>query len=173
MSAGRLDANYHEARLLLLLDAFATQRKPLSGLTKLAKLDFLLRYPVFLERLLTTRGVTWPSGAEPTATEREAVESTMIRYKYGPWDDAYYGVIGSLISRGLVESTDAGRTTLRLTADGRRVAAKLGSDPAWRVVARRARVLKSHFDVTGNSLKDMIYAELPDAVDRPQRTEIR
>jgi len=44
----------HLARLLLLLDTFAQDaRNPsIEGLTKLAKLDFLLRYPVMLERAL-------------------------------------------------------------------------------------------------------------------------
>jgi hypothetical protein len=41
----------HLAPLLLLLDSFADDsRNPsVDGLTKLAKLDFLLRYPVMLE----------------------------------------------------------------------------------------------------------------------------
>lgn len=172
MPATRPDVDYHAARLLLLLHAFETQRRPMKGLTKLVKLDFLLRYPVFLERLLRSRGLTWSIGTEPTAGERMAVESTMIRYKYGPWDDAYYGVIGSLISRALVESTDAARTSLRLTADGRRVAAELTHDPAWKAVANRAVLLKRHFDMSGNALKNVIYAELPDAMDRPHRSEI-
>lgn len=173
MTRRQLDADYHAARVLILLAAFDARQRPLRGLTKLAKLDFLLRYPVFLERLLARRNLAWPTDAAPTANEREAVESTMVRYKYGPWDDAYYGVIGSLVARGLIEATDDMLTSLRLTRDGARVAKELAQHPVWRVTARRARVLKSHFDLTGSALKDLIYAELPDAVDRPLRTEIK
>jgi hypothetical protein len=36
-----------------------------------------------LERLLQADGLAWLEGAEPTAAERNAVESKMIRYKYG------------------------------------------------------------------------------------------
>ena len=72
---------YHLARLLLLIDAFSGADHQLDGLTKLAKLDFLLRYPIFLERLLERRGLHWPEGAAPTLAERQAVESRMIRYK--------------------------------------------------------------------------------------------
>lgn len=79
--------DYHIARLLVLLRYFAPYgKKPLSGLTKLAKLDFLLRYPSFTDRLFLSRGVGWPLGAEPSDSEQIAVESRMIRYKYGPWD---------------------------------------------------------------------------------------
>ena len=42
----------HLARILLLLNAFSKEddEGSIEGLTKLAKLDFLLRYPVMLDR---------------------------------------------------------------------------------------------------------------------------
>ena len=47
----------HLARLLILLGTFVGQNQTgsVEGLTKLAKLDFLLRYPVYLERALEAR----------------------------------------------------------------------------------------------------------------------
>ena len=55
----QLEQNHqlHHARILVLLLAF---RHPdgasdIEGLTKLAKLDFLLRYPTFLERAIKKR----------------------------------------------------------------------------------------------------------------------
>lgn len=75
---------FHVARVLLLINAFsrgAAQR--LEGLTKLAKLDFLLRYPVYLEQLLTLRERPLPASLQPDANERLGLESAMIRYKYG------------------------------------------------------------------------------------------
>jgi hypothetical protein len=45
-----------EIRLLLLIDAFSGHREGLQGRTRLAKLDFLLRYPSFLRRALEKRG---------------------------------------------------------------------------------------------------------------------
>jgi hypothetical protein len=44
-----------EARILLLINAFTTPTKSLEGRTKLAKLDFLLRYPSFMQRALAIR----------------------------------------------------------------------------------------------------------------------
>lgn len=50
----------HEARLLVLLLSTA-HRQPVDGIMKLAKMDFLLRYPNILERVLLDVGRTKPS----------------------------------------------------------------------------------------------------------------
>jgi hypothetical protein len=173
-SDARTTIDYHSARLLLLLDKFTNPRKRLVGLTKLAKLDFLLRYPIMFEQLLHRDGLQWPPGSEPTAVELSNVESRMIRYKYGPWDDAYYPVIGSLLSRNLITTRrgSRGAMTFNLTVEGRRLADQLKADPRWRLQAARSSLLSEYYDLTGNQLKDRIYAELPDSVDRPHRTQI-
>ena len=164
----------HAARLLLLLLAFRADRKALKGLTKLAKLDFLLRYPVFLERLLEADSIDWPENAAPTDAERLEVEEPMIRYKYGPWDQAYYPILGSLISRGLVKMSSSQRTrTFALTESGKAAAEALAQIDAWGLTAARSTVLSDHFDLTGNRLKDRIYEELHEAVDRPMWEQIR
>lgn len=165
---------YHVARVLLLVDAFSTgRRSSLDGLTKLVKLDFLLRYPTFLDRLLPARNAVWPSGLEPSPVEEHAVESTMVRYKYGPWDDRYYPIIGVLIGKQLTERTvGRGRIALRSTPAGHEVADRLRTS-GWELVAGRCKLLKRHFDLSGSTLKEMIYKELPDVVDRPWRSEIR
>ena len=51
------ETDLHAARLLLLLDAFVGDKDDtaIKGLTKLAKLDFLLRYPVMLKKALEAR----------------------------------------------------------------------------------------------------------------------
>ncbi len=164
----------HAARLLLLLCAFGADRKPLNGLTKLAKLDFLLRYPVFLERLLEADSIDWPEHSAPTDAERLEVEEPMIRYKYGPWDQAYYPILGSLISRGLVKMSTSQRTrTFALTESGKAAAEALAQIDAWRLTVARSTLLSEYFDLTGNRLKDRIYGELPDAIDRPMWEQIR
>ncbi|MET8539479.1 hypothetical protein ABZW03_02310 [Kitasatospora sp. NPDC004799] len=166
------EAGYHEARILLLIDKFTTAKKGLDGLTKLAKLDFLLRYPAMLDRLLTEDDIHWPQGAQPTASERRAVESRMTRYKYGPWDQRYYSVLGSLAARGLITYSGANRAEFRITANGAIAATALTATDEWAVVAQRIALLKRHFNKSGTALKTLIYDRLPDAVDRPWRTEI-
>lgn len=58
--------NLHLARLLVLLKAFSGRdgTKTIDGLTKLAKLDFFLRYPTYLERAL---GLPSSPKASPSA----------------------------------------------------------------------------------------------------------
>lgn len=166
------EAHYHEARVLLLIDRFTTPKTGLSGLTKLAKLDFLLRYPAMLERLLPAERDSWPQAAAPTPSERLAVESRMTRYKYGPWDHRYYSILGSLAARGLIVYGDSARAEFRVTPAGAAAAASLAATSQWAVVAERIGLLKKHFNKSGSALKNLIYDRLPDAVDRPWRTEI-
>jgi hypothetical protein len=167
-----LDA--HTGRVLLILRHFgATDAKPLEGLTKLAKLDFLLRYPAFTERLLNDLGADWELGTEPSLSERLAVESRMIRYKYGPWDDRYYPVLGTLVGLGLVKVVKKGRTlVMALTESGTEVAVGLADLDDWEQIDRRTSLLHRHFNLTGSRLKKLIYTQLPEVVDRPIRTVI-
>ncbi|WP_052730167.1 hypothetical protein [Sphingomonas sp. SRS2] len=75
----------HLARLLgLLRNADSVGRskpKPVEGITKLAKLDFLLRYPIYLERALIQLGKS-PDAAAVLPRERTTVETKMIRFRY-------------------------------------------------------------------------------------------
>jgi hypothetical protein len=170
----REELDYHQARVLILVDEFTSgRRKPLSGLTKLAKLDFLLRYPNFMERLLPAGKDSWTDGTRPSTFEYLAVESRVIRYKYGPWDDRYYPVLGALVGRGLLNlRRDTQGLEMEPTILGRQVASTLRRDPAWAVTSRRAELLYKHLNYTGNRLKTLIYAQLPEALDRPWGSEI-
>ena len=136
-----------EARLLLLIAAFTTAKKSLEGRTKLAKLDFLLRYPYFLKRALVIQA---PGEGAMDFEVDETIETRMLRYRYGPWDPAYFAVLGSLIGRGLVVPVATGAGIgYRATPSGRILAQKLASTESWNEVARSARLLKSHFDKSG------------------------
>jgi hypothetical protein len=170
-SVALFEHEYHQARVLLLINAMSGRTGSLDGLTKLAKLDFLLRYPTFLERLLPGRMI---GDAAPTSEERDTVESRMIRYKYGPWDDRYYGIIGALVSRGLIDYAQSrGRVALRPTAAGRELSQSLARDHHWAMTADRCALLHEQYGrLTGNALKNLIYQSLPEVVDRPQRAEI-
>ena len=165
--------DYHVARVLLLVSAFSTGPKSkLDGLTKLAKLDFLLRYPTYLEQVMEGRGKPLPHALLPTVEERRALESAMIRYKYGPWDDRYYPVVGRLIGTRLARHVPGrGAVTLQITETGRHAADALASGP-WATTAGRARHLKRNLDLSGSTLQRLIYASFPSALDRPLRTVI-
>src|ERR1017187_8078998 len=89
---------FHAARLILLFRNCGIGGR-IDGLTKMAKLDFFVRYPVFFARLDTTA----PEGL------KNRVESSMIRFHYGPWDPRYYRVLTYLEAKGLIGVTKSGR----------------------------------------------------------------
>lgn len=174
------DLAYHQVRILLLVTAVSSRRehsRKLDGLTKLAKLDFLVRYPALVPLVLDDAEprdarlhLTPDALAHPTD-----VEDPMVRYKFGPWDDRYYPVIGALVSRGLVRYAKARRGNLALvpTAEGRRLAAEVASTQLWNAVAERCDAVAEHSGgLSGNALKERIYSRLPTLMDRPHREVI-
>jgi hypothetical protein len=154
----------HLGRLLVLLSAFVGKDETgsVDGLTKLAKLDFLLRYPVNLERALQVRGGRG-ADAKVEDYERKSIESGMVRYRFGPWDFRYRRFLNTLVSRGLVGVTTEGRTIkIRLTLAGREVAEELSSAPEFATMARRAKLLKRHCDLSATNLMKFIYETFPE-----------
>ena len=160
-----LEANdsVHLGRLLVLLGAFASRDDPgtIKGLTKLAKLDFLLRYPVYLEHALRMKRAS-TRNVKVVEHEKDSIESSMVRFRYGPWDFRYRRFINLLVARGLVEVNIEGRTIrISLTSEGDALARTLSNDEAFSDIARRAKVLRTHFDYTGTHLMRFIYKTFP------------
>jgi hypothetical protein len=156
--------SFHMSRLLLLIDSFAgdEQSGSVQGITKLAKLDFLLRYPSNLERALIARGVN-PALAEVKDYEKNNVESTMIRFKYGPWDFRYRRFLNLLVAKGLAHIVISGRTVhIGITDKGHRAAERLSDDEYFHDLRSRSRLLKTHFDMGGTSLMRFIYRTFPE-----------
>jgi hypothetical protein len=161
-----------EARILILIDAFSRLRggapRQLEGRVKLAKLDFLLRYPHHLARILTIRGVSANKVAEvEQVVDTAPIDSRMMRYRYGPWDPAYYALLGALIGRGLVQALPLAVGSgygYRTTEAGARLAAALRADESFAELSDRAEVLRSHLDKSGTTLKDLLY-RLPEVSD--------
>ncbi len=154
-----------EARLLLLIDGFTTRTRGLQGRTKLAKLDFLLRYPGFLDRALMIRAPHARDAADNLASDN--IENRMIRFRYGPWDPAYFALLGSLIGRGLVEPRAGSRgIEYWATSDGVALAERILESAPWHETVGRIQLLKRHFDLTGTSLKEFIYKHFPEVTRR-------
>jgi hypothetical protein len=170
------DLQVQQLRILSLVHAVAalpTTAGKVDSLTKLAKLDFLIRYP-------DTRAAVRGTLAGQTET-RENLRpgsgwTSMIRHKFGPWDDSYYPVIGALVARGLARYVRAKNRAVgvALTKAGNDLYDKLRSLDAWGDVVIEADVVAAEFGhLSGNKLKDAIYEALPQALDVPHRTELR
>lgn len=156
----------HTARLLILLSAFAGAQGEgsVDGLTKLAKLDFLLRYPVMLQRALEAKHRS-TRDVEIEEHEQQSVESEMVRYRFGPWDHRYRFFLNILVAKGLARISVEGRTVvIALTESGRQRANELAALPIFEPYARRSQLLKRHFDLTATNLMRFIYDTFPEIV---------
>lgn len=158
---------FHLARLLLLLKASGGRSgKPIQGIMKLAKLDFLLRYPNCLVRALKEANRDVAAQAIPEA-ERNTIEAKMIRFRYGPWDKRYRRWIGLLVAKGLAHTYLEGRTVnVRMTAAGQAIAERLSELDEFQSLASRSQLVAStvgHFPAT--KLKDFIYKVFPEIVN--------
>jgi hypothetical protein len=153
----------HLGRLLIILRVMSGENldQPIAGLTKLAKLDFLLRYPLFLERALAARHVN-PKSVAPEEHERYSVESAMVRYRFGPWDQRYRRFLNVLSAKGFVRVGIEGRKVMiSITEKGVRAANLLSSSEPFARLNTRAQLLK-HFDLTATNLMNFIYSTFPE-----------
>lgn len=160
------EPHLHAARLLILISAFSCtdQGDAVEGLTKFAKLDFLLRYPVMLERALAAKGRS-TRDVQLEDHERLSVESEMVRYRFGPWDHRYSEFLNILIGKGLVAVSVEGRkVVITLTEHGRTLASELSASSAFRDYARRSSLLKRHFDLQATTLMRFIYETFPEVI---------
>ena len=148
---------FHAARILLLLK-FCGVTGRIDGLTKLAKLDFFVRYPEFFE---IAKASVRP---EPLVSEHQSggspdVESIMIRHHYGPWDKRYYHILAVLEAKALVYVVKDGRSfTLQLSKLGEQRVSALAAKSSFKDVILRMKDVKKIFGAkSGHYLKDMIY----------------
>lgn len=159
------DSELHLARLLLLLEA-AQGHKGVDGIMKLAKLDFLLRYPVCLSRALPRVGQP-SSYAAVEAHEMNSIESRMVRFKYGPWDSRYRQWIGLLVARGLATTGRHGHTVhVTLTPLGEVTARQISARPEFIRMSARCVVVQKYFGrMRPTQIKDFVYQTFPELVE--------
>lgn len=149
---------FHASRLLLLVMLCGIQNRAvgtyrIEGLTKLAKLDFFVRYPEFFQRAAAHFNVSVNATAAPA-------DSKMIRFHYGPWDKRYYQVIPYLEARNLLTVAKVGNSYhFSLTPKGSAIGQQLNADPAFASLAARMKEVKRVLGArSGSSLKDLVYA---------------
>ena len=155
------DEDVHLARILVLLRAFSRPDAPaIEGITKLAKLDFLLRYPSCLETALMARGVA-AKNIPVDDFERLTVEARMVRYRFGPWDHRYRRFLNILTARRLASVRTDGRTIqIDLSDQGKQLAERLIGTEGFARVYERATLLSKHLDLKARRLMEFIYEQL-------------
>jgi hypothetical protein len=170
----------HLARLLLLLGSADARKKTainkaraVEGITKLAKMDFLLRYPTCLERAMAVLDKS-PEDVAVQDRERTSIETKMIRFRYGPWDARYRRWLGLLSSRGLLRLAMEGNTVvIGLTDVGRALAGSLKSTPLFAELARRSDItVDAVGSMSATRLKNFVYEAIPEITDMKWGEEI-
>lgn len=160
---------FHAARLLLLLH-FCGKNGEVEGLTKLAKLDFFVRYPTFFARACSQLG-------RPVPVVTDGVEASMVRHHYGPWDHRYYHVLSYLEATGAMCVRKIGARTYRftLTEQGGEIAAQLADREEFALLREHMRKVRTVLGVrSGDNLKKLIYALFRQEVaERPLGEVIR
>lgn len=141
----------HAARLLLLLK-HCGQEGAISGLTKLAKLDFFVRYPEFFNRIAEHL-------KKKARSPSDEVESLMVRHHYGPWDKRYYQVLAFLEARCLIVVNKRGSAyEFSLTALGDARASVLSQSKSFSMLIQQIDAVKKVLGrKPGTELKNLIY----------------
>jgi len=157
---------FHAARLLMLFK-LCGKSGSVDGLTKMAKLDFFVRYPQFFSIACKKLGV-------PASSPVQHVESSMIRFHYGPWDSRYYHILGYLVAKQLLKiSTKGNMYELRLTPSGNEVAGHLIRDPAFTDIAEHMIQVKNVLGAkAGSTLKKLVYELFEDEVKKRPLGEV-
>jgi len=164
-SAAENSDDLHLSRLLVLLRAAGGRKntKTVEGITKLAKLDFLLRYPTCLERALG-QIQDHPERAQVQPHERTSIESKMIRFRYGPWDGRYRRWIALLMAKGLAVTYVQGNTVhIGLTERGIAIADQVRDLPEFEDIDARSQVIASKFGgFSAMGIKAFVYQTFPE-----------
>lgn len=150
---------FHAARLLLLLRVCGISGR-IDGLTKLAKMDFFVRYPDFFE--VARREVQSERSKDllPTAeSDVASTESAMVRHHYGPWDKRYYQLLALLEAKKLITVSKEGNSyRISLTDLGVDRAIALSAKTSFKPLVVRMKGVKAVFgQKTGAYLKNLIY----------------
>ena len=165
---------FNEARLLLLLKAAAGKdeiAKPLEGIMKLAKMDFLLRYPNMLVRALNVIGESKKSALAAAAAipeqDRDTIEARMIRFRFGPWDPRYRRWLSILVAKQLAVVYREGRTVkIQLSKNGMALSEQLAEAEAFKPLAERAKVVNSAVgNMPSSKITAFVYKIAPEIIN--------
>jgi hypothetical protein len=133
----------------------------------MAKLDFFVRYPQFFLEVCGYLGVKGSSRAQ-------SIESSMVRYRYGPWDQRYYHLLAYLEGKELISVRKQGNAyEFELTGAGKKAAEQLRkSGPFAQVVAQMREVKEVLGGKTGSALKKLVYEVFEEEIRRKPMGEV-
>jgi hypothetical protein len=160
---------FHASRILFLLKYAGSSRNPrIIGRTKIAKSDFFVRYPTYLEKAAMIL-----KQETPHFSEVYIVESRMIRFKYGPWDEKYYDVFAYLVSKGMIEIEPSEKGDIFILTNKGKAAVEELEGPEFDEIVERCKLVGKLFrSKSGTYMKKFIYFNFPEVVGKKVGEEI-
>ncbi|MGB8265454.1 MAG: hypothetical protein WCE44_03965 [Candidatus Velthaea sp.] len=165
----------HRARILILLQA--CKDAPIEGaldLVRLVYLDYFLRYPSSLEKLLTARGKS-VRRLKIEDFERDSLSARFGALRVQPWDLNYRRWLAAEYAAGRIEArlVDADVFSITLTPKGVTAAASLRLSELFEVDYTRATMIARHLDLRTVTLAKVINQTLPETttLEPPVRTK--
>ena len=162
----------HLARLIILIAEFEKQSEKIDGLSKLAKLDFFVRYPTLLAKALLVRGKS-SKHLHIEDYEKQCVESAMVRYRFGPWDHRYRNFLNVLIAKGLVSvKTNEKKVVIMCTPLGMETAASFARYEEFLPYKIRSELVCKNFNYTSTNLTKFLFEIFPEILSFKHNAEI-
>jgi len=147
---------FHQARVLLLIDAFSGRSRGMRGMARMARLDYLLRFPMVLDYMDLDGVSGWPAGAATLQAERHATDVAFAGSRYGLWTDRYVLITGALIGKQLVTLVPGNIVEPVATRTGQSAAHQLAQADEWARTRLRAEYLRSRLNVSAARLDQLL-----------------
>lgn len=157
----------HISRILLMLNIASRwkTKKHIAGFSKLAILDFLLRNPACLKRVLEyDKGSINVKPEVFNTAEVDSIESEMVAYNFTPWAAKYRKWISILYSKDLVNMAVSKKTVnISITEYGKSIASILEIDKQNLVVIDRCELLiKNYGGMSSLRLQTHLFQVMPE-----------
>ncbi|RAV08719.1 hypothetical protein [Paenibacillus contaminans] len=135
----------HSIRLLILINTLVGKKNETKiSISTLSKLDFILRYPVVLERALIQLNVI--KSTVTSEAERNSIETDMLAFSYSPWSSEFRKLLVLLSARTLITWKLNGRQIeLSLTDLGKELCAQVVLNDEFVDILKQSKVIKSSF----------------------------
>jgi hypothetical protein len=158
-------------RMLILLDTFAGRKKngKVQGITKLAILDFLLKYPAALDKVLEKQEREGNKAINKKRVilqsyEINSIDARMMKFNFAPWDLKYRRIVSILKAKDLIQIDIEGKKiVLGISNKGIDISRKLSDFNNYEYMAVRSRIIKTVFgNWSQRKLIDMMYLTFPE-----------
>lgn len=152
------DLNTQLARLMILIYHLCgeTDKRKIDGINKLAKLDFLLKSPKFLQRGLLKQNSK--SIISVTNEESKSIDAKTNAFRYLPWDENYRRLLNVLIARGLVRiSFEKDDYFIHITTKGVELVETMKNDKYLKEFFNRSKVINTNFGLYSERYLDNFF----------------